>query len=308
MKRRDFLVLGAGAFVAASLPFTRGRGPRLVRRRVPLMGTIAEIAVVHDDAHPALDAAFAELHLVDETMSRFRADSDVGRVNRAGPGVAVDVDDTTALVLRHALEWAERSDGAFDPCLGRATELWDVGRRRTPPAATDVRRFAGRRLYSALDVDGNRAVVHDVDVALDLGGIAKGHAVDRAARALRERGVAHALVNVGGDLVAIGASEDGDPWRIGVVDPADPTRLARTLAVRDEAVATSGDYERCFDHGGRRYHHLLDTATAAPRVVQRHSLTVVAADCLTADAAATACFGLDDERMRELLAGRAQVV
>lgn len=307
MKRRDFLVLGAGAFVAASFPFTRGRGARLVRRRVPLMGTIAEIAVVHDDAHAALDAAFAELHFVDETMSRFRATSDVGRLNRAGPGAAVDMDGTTALVLRHALEWADRSDGAFDPCLGRATELWDVTRRRTPPVATDLRRLAGRRLYRALDLDGRRAVVRDADVAVDLGGIAKGYAVDRAARALRERGIAHALVNVGGDLMAIGASQDGDPWRIGVVDPADPTRLARTLAVRDEAVATSGDYERCFDHGGRRYHHLLDAATAAPRVAQRHSLTVVAADCLTADASATACFGLDDGRVGELLAGRARV-
>ncbi|MDH3590454.1 MAG: FAD:protein FMN transferase [Planctomycetota bacterium] len=302
--RRSVLALGAGAFVFAAVPYGRGRRPRLFRRRLPLMGTIAEIAVVHDgNPHAALDAAFAELRFVDETMSRFLATSDVGRLNHAGPGVAVTVGEQTALVLRHALSWAERSAGAFDPCLGRATELWDVTRRRTPPAAHEVRRFAGRRLYGALDLDGRRAVVSDGDVAVDLGGIAKGHAVDRAARALRERGVAHALVNVGGDLVALGASEDGDAWRVGVVDGDDPGRLTRTLMVRDEAIATSGDYERGFDHAGQRYHHLLDTATASPRTAKRHSLTVVAADCMTADAAATACFGLEDDGVGRMLGG-----
>ena len=306
--RRGFLALGAGFFAVAVIPLARSRARRLVRRRLPIMGTIAEFAVVGDDVHPAIDAAVAELEFVDSKMSRFRATSDVGRLNRAGAGVAVSVSGATADVLDHALRWAERSAGRFDPCLGAATELWDVTRRHTPPPAEKVDRLAARDLYRALDLDGGCAVVRDPDVLVDLGGIAKGYAVDRAARALRRCGVENALVNVGGDLVALGESEDGDAWRIGVADPADPTRILREIAIRDEAVATSGDYVRCFRHGGRRYHHLLDPKSGEPYRTARRSLTVVAQNCLTADAATTACFGLEPDRTDALLRGRARVV
>ncbi|MHC4491905.1 MAG: FAD:protein FMN transferase, partial [Planctomycetota bacterium] len=95
----------------------------------------------------------------------------------------------------------------------------------------------------------------------------------------------------GGDLYALGASEDGDPWRVGVRSAQDPTRLATTLTLTDMAVATSGDYEQFFKHQGEHYHHLLDPATGAPRKTKAHSLTVTAATCMTADAAATARFG-----------------
>jgi thiamine biosynthesis lipoprotein len=289
MHRRRFLALGAGAFAFAALPLA-GRRQRLVRRRLPVMGTIADIAAVGDQA--ALDAAFQELEFVDRTMSRFRADSDVGRLNRSADAVAIGA--PTAFVLERALAWAELSDGAFDPCLGRVTELWD---RRVPPDATRLRRLAGRRLYRHLDLDGARAIVRDPDVAVDLGGIAKGYAVDRAAQVLRERGVRQALVNVGGDLVALGRSPDGDAWRIGVADPDAPERWLRTIDLEDGAVATSGDYQRFFTHAGRRYHHLLDPATAAPRDTATRSVTVAATGCLTADAAATAVFACPELRL-----------
>jgi len=291
--RRKFLAIGAGVFTVAAIPFASRSRRKLVRRTLPVMGTIAEIALVAEDtraAHAAIDAAFVELHDVDRTMSRFKPTSDIGRINAAKVGVPVAVSAATAHVLESALRWAEQTDGAFDPCLGRAIELWDVTSRTEPPPHDQFARLAGRNLYRHLDLDHNRAIIRDPDVAIDLGGIAKGHAVDRAAQALRDRGYQNALVNVGGDLVALGESEDGDPWRIGVIDPNDPTRITRKIKIRDEAVATSGDYTRCFDHAGRRYHHLLDPATAAPRETKRHSVTVVAADCLTADVDATVRF------------------
>jgi thiamine biosynthesis lipoprotein len=146
----------------------------------------------------------------------------------------------------------------------------------------------------------------DRDAAIDLGGIAKGYGVDRAADALRHQGIARGIVNVGGDLYAIGRSEDGDPWRVGIRSPTDPDGLMGTLEVADAAVATSGDYERFFEYRGRRFHHLLDPETAAPRVSAAHSVTVRAASCIDADAAATAVFGLDQTDAARLLrsAGR----
>ncbi len=306
--RRNLLVLGAGAFVLAAVPLARSRRARLVRRRLPIMGTIADVAVVdadHDRAHAAIGAAFAALGDVDRRMSRFRATSDVGRANaRAGRGPVV-IGADTARVLAAALRWAEASDGRFDPCVGRAVELWDVGRRTSPPAGERVERLAARGLYRALDVDtwGSRAVARltEADAALDLGGIAKGYAVDRAVDALREHGVRQGLVNVGGDLYALGGSEDGDPWRVGVRSPDDPTRLVGRVDVEDAGIATSGDYERFFEHGGRRFHHLLDPRTASPRAVTTHSLTVRAETCMTADAAATAVFGMPRDAARSVL-------
>jgi thiamine biosynthesis lipoprotein len=153
---------------------------------------------------------------------------------------------------------------------------------------------------------GAPAIVRrDADVGVDLGGIAKGYGVDRAVEALRDWGVAHALVNVGGDLYALGDSPEGDPWEVGVRSPEDPGRIALRLRVRDRAVATSGDYEQGFDHAGRRYHHILDPRTGAPLEARIHGVTVLADACLTADAAATAAFGLGPGEARALVAGAA---
>lgn len=306
--RREFLALGAGAFAIAALPAALRPGRRLVRRRVPVMGTIAEVAVVARDpraAHRAIDAAVAELVFVDRTMSRFRRDSDVGRVNAAAVDEAVPVGRATAAVLGEALRWAEASDGAFDPALAGAVALWDVASRREPPPAADVRRFAGRGLHRYLELGrwrGRPAVVRrDADVAVDLGGIAKGYGVDRAAEALRSWGVADGLVNAGGDLYALGTSAEGDPWEVGVRSPVRPDALVATLRVADRAVATSGDYEQYFDHGGRRYHHLIDPATGEPWRTAVHGVTVVADDCVTADVAGTAAFGRPPARARRLV-------
>lgn len=310
--RRELIVLGVGAFAVAALPAVRRPAPRLVRRSVPLMGTLAEIGVVHRDpryAHAAIDAALEELRWVEQTMSRFTERSDVGRVNARAARGAVRVTPETLEVLAAAIGWAEASDGAFDPCLGKVAALWDVAHRRTPPPPTAYARLAGRRLYRAVDLDthaGGAAVrFTDPDVALDLGGIAKGYGVDRATHALRRWGITRALVNVGGDLAALGDSEDGDPWLVGVRSPDAPDRLAATLQLSDGAVATSGDYLQYFTHRGRRYHHLLDPGTAAPRLSAARSVTVAADCCMTADAAATAIFGMQLDAAHRLLAARA---
>jgi thiamine biosynthesis lipoprotein len=312
VNRRDVLVLGVGAFVVAAAPLALARRDRLHRRTVPVMGTLAEIAVVHHEpaaAQAAIDAAIAELQAVDRRMTRFTASSDIGRANRRAAGEAVALEPTTAAVLREALAWAQSSDGAFDPALGRAIGLWDVGHRTAPPADRQLRRLAGRRLYRALDVGawrGRDAVrFTDGDVEVDLGGIAKGFGVDRATDALRARSIERALVNVGGDLYALGESERGEPWVIGIQSPDDPTRVLETLTAHDSAVATSGDYLQYFAYEGRRFHHLLDPDTAAPRRTPVHSVTVVAATCLAADAAATAVYGMPPERAARLLAARA---
>ncbi len=307
--RREFLALGVGAFVVAATPGVIRPERRIVRRAVPVMGTIAEIGVVHRDeryAQGAIDAAIAELRSVDRTMTRFSDVSEVGRANVGAAAGPVAIGAATAHVVRTALAWADRSDGAFDPTIGGAVRLWDVGHRHTPPSAGEVRRHAGGGLYRSLELGrrGGEAVVvyHDPAIALDLGGIAKGYGVDRAVATLREWGVTDALVNLGGDLYAMGRSADGEAWDVGVRDPDNPHGLAARFRISDRAVATSGDYQQYFEHGGRRYHHLLDPRTGAPRQSGVRSVTVAADDCMTADAAGTAVFGQDSGSARRLIA------
>jgi len=263
------------------------------------MGTLGEIAVVHRDeryAQEAMDAAFGELKGVETLLTRYRRDSDIGKVNLGAFGSPQPVSPETAQVLAESLRWAEASDGAFDPCLARAMGLWDLGNRTLPPDVLEVGRYAGRGLFKALEIGrfaGERVVLfHEEDMGVDLGGIGKGYGVDRAVDVLRSWGIQDGLVNVGGDLYALGVSEDGDDWSVGVRSPDDPGRLATTLHMSDRGVATSGDYQQYFEHQGRRYHHLLDPRTGAPSEVRVRSVTVAANSCMEADAGATTAFVL----------------
>jgi thiamine biosynthesis lipoprotein len=266
------------------------------------MGTLGEIAVVHRDeryAQGAMDAAFQELERVESLLTRFRADSEVGRVNLGAFSSPQPVCGETVGVLQASLSWAQASDGAFDPCLASAVRLWDVGNRQVPPDVLEVRRFAGRGLYRALEVDrfaGDPVVLfHQEDMGLDLGGIGKGYGVDRAVEVLRSWGIRDAIVNLGGDLYAMGASEDGDPWKVGVRSPDDPGGVLTSLSMTDRAVATSGDYLQHFEHRGRRYHHLLDPRTGGPARSGLRTVTVAAATCMAADAGATTAFVVGPE-------------
>jgi len=306
--RREVILLGIGAFAVATAPFLIRRHRHLVRRSVPVMGTIADIGVVHRDqayAQAAIDAAIRQLRYVDRTMTVYSESSDVGRANLTATGHATAITSATAAVVAESLRWAEASDGAFDPCLGQAVNLWDVKNRSAPPEDKQVQQLAGQALYRALDlgVQGSTPVVRlaDAAAAIDLGGIAKGYAVDLAVRSLREWGIEHGLVNAGGDLYAMGESEDGDPWSVGVRSPQDPTEISYRFELANAAVATSGDYLQNFRYGGTLYHHLLDPVTAAPRRSTVHSVTVTADSCMAADAAATAVFGMEHEKAERML-------
>jgi thiamine biosynthesis lipoprotein len=311
--RREVIALGIGAFVVASVPFARRRA-RLYRRTMPAMGTIVELAVVHRDpryAEAAMDAALARMATVERVMTHFDPRSDVGRANLGAAREAVWVTPATASVIAAALDWAQASDGTFDPCLGKAVNVWDVEHRHEPPPESVFRRLAGRSFYRALDLDafrGHPAVrFGDPDLQLDLGGIAKGYAVDEAVIALRDWGITQAFVAAGGDLYAVGESDHGGPWQVGVRDPKDPDRVMATLPLSDAAVATSGDYFRYFDYQGRRYHHILDPITAAPRLTPEHSVSVAAPTCMAADAAATTVFGMTPDRASQALRAQAPV-
>lgn len=308
LDRRHFITIGVGAFVVAGLPLGVGRRRQLrtIRRSIPVMGTIGEFAVVHEDptkAELAIDAAIGALRRVETTMTRFTRTSDIGRANEAGWKGAVPIAADTARVVLEALRWARETNGAYDPAIGGVVELWDVTHRHAPPEQEAVRTLSGLGLYRTVEVDRTeRVYYHDRRVRLDLGAIAKGFGVDRAVDALRAHGITRAVVNVGGDLYALGLSVDGEPWRIGIQSPTDDRALAAILPATDCAVATSGTYQQFFRYRGQRFHHLIDPTTAAPRATPIQSFTIRAESCMQADVAATALYGTTPAYANALLA------
>jgi FAD:protein FMN transferase len=308
LSRRDFLGFSIGAFVVASVPLARRQPVGVIRRTVPVMGTIAQFAVVHRDpayAHAAIDAAVAELQWVERTMTRFTDTSDIGRANLFAVRDSVTIDAETARAVEEGLRWARAMDGRYDPAAGAIVKLWDVKNRHEPPPLDRIAELRGRHFYSSVEAGAFRGApalrFHGFGAQLDLGSVAKGFGVDRAADALRRWGIDKAIVVAGGDIYALGSAPDGEPWKIGIQSPDDERAIAGTLLLEDRAVATSGTYRQFFRHRGHRYHHIMDPATAAPLETPMRSLTIVADSVMQADAATTALFGLGEWDIRREL-------
>ncbi|MDI6870521.1 MAG: FAD:protein FMN transferase [Bacillota bacterium] len=262
------------------------------------MDTLVSVTVYGPRAVESGRAALAEFQRLDKLLSAYRSDSDLGRVNAAAGKEAARVSRETVELVALALRYAALSGGKFDPTVGPLVRLWGIeAGRAEPPAPGEVEE--ARRLVDyrrvMVDVPGRRLYLPEPGMALDLGGVAKGYAAERAVELLRQRGVKSALIDAGGNIVALGARPDGSPWRIGLRHPRRPGEVLGVVEVVNRAVVTSGDYERYFEAGGRRYHHLLDPAAGYP-AEGLQSVTVVGPSSTVADILSTAAFVLGPER------------
>jgi thiamine biosynthesis lipoprotein len=272
-----------------------------VSRSRLLMGTVVEIVAHGEDTErleDAVAAAFEEMARIEGLMTPHRPDSDVARLCRSEEGAGVSAE--TAEVIALGLNIQAASGGAFDMTLGRLKALWGIeSEQPRVPRAEEIRQALSGIGPGALRLEGKTVVKGNPALAVDLGGIAKGYAIDRAIAVLRDAGVASASVNAGGDIRLLG-ERPGRPWRIGIQHPRHPDGLLATLLLDEVAVVTSGDYERFFEEKGVRYHHLFDPRTGYPASLSR-SATVVAENAALADALATAAFVLGPEAGLRLL-------
>jgi thiamine biosynthesis lipoprotein len=236
----------------------------------------------------------AELDRVDGQMSTYKPGSDLSRFNRAPAGTWQQLPPEFFTVLRHALELAKDSDGAYDPTVGPLVNLWGFGpdqRPRQPPTAQAIAAAQARVGWWKLQADpATRRVRQPGGVYLDLSAVAKGYGVDQVARYLQRIGVGAYLVEVGGELRAHGRKPDGSAWRVGIERPdaaagavVDADELIDTVTLDERAIATSGDYRHVFEDGGRYYSHHIDPRSGYPVPHEVASVSVLASDCMQAD-------------------------
>lgn len=252
-----------------------------------------------EKAEEALTACFHEIERLEALLSISRDGSDVTRLNTAG-GNPVNISPETAEVLSQAKRYAELSDGAFDLTVRPITALWDFkAENPTVPAKETLLQVVKAVDYRQLMLTDTTAQLLPSG-AVDLGGIAKGYIADAVCRVLQEKGVTSALIDLGGNIVMCG-NKQGEPFRIGVKNPLDTTRLCAVITGEDGSVVTSGIYERGFTQNGVRYHHILDPKTGMPVDNGLASVTVVCRSSAMADALSTACFVLGEEKGMALI-------
>jgi thiamine biosynthesis lipoprotein len=255
--------------------------PQVVQQEAYVFGTRVAVAVYGEAPQRAEAALGAVLREFDRLHRSYHAwqPSELTALNQAlARGETAIVSAELAAMLVEAQRLAATGEGLFDPGLGALIELWGFHGDQFEPRLPDPRQLqallAAQPRIADLVIDGQRVSSRNRQVQLDLGGYAKGYALDRAAALLRAQGIHNALINISGNILALG-SKDGQPWRIGIQDPRPDRPPLATLPLYDgEAIGTSGDYQRYFELDGQRYAHLLDPRTGAP-ARGTHGLTVL---------------------------------
>lgn len=300
MKKRRWAAAITEIFLLVTLTVGCRKADAGVRREGIALDTVVSVTL-YDTADTALlDECFALIQQW-ETQLSCHADGDIGRLN-AAKGAALTVAPETAQLLSEALSYSRLTDGAFDVTLEPVTRLWDFKKENAVPPAQDAVKAALAKTGAArLHVEGTTVRLLDPAAGVDLGGIAKGYIADRLADYLRKQGVGSALLDLGGNIYALGSRNGGD-FRIGIRDPRDENSLVAVVTGQDCSVVTSGSYERGFTYQGCRYHHILDPATGYPAQTDLLSVTVVSPRSVDGDALATACFVLGKERGLSLIA------
>ena len=297
---RRLTVLATALLILMAAGAAMGVEPRLSMRRsvsypARTMGTYVQVVLVTTDSTRAAPDARAALRVftrTDSLMSNWTSTSEVARLNREAAAATVVVEPEVARVIERSLEVWRESDGAFDITVEPLVRAWGFlgGKPRVPSdsAAAEAFRHVGGRHLRFDPVARTLRYDHD-GVRIDLGGIAKGYAVDVAAESLRARGVRDALVDLTGNMLAMGKPSGGSGWRIGIRDPRDRMSHFARLQLNDEGISTSGKYEQFVAAGGRTFGHIMDPRTGQP-VEGLISVTLVSRSALTCDAWDTPLF------------------
>lgn len=311
---RSIVYLAAAAvtvmlFISLYVDIAGWRTPIKAQRESYRLGTIVRITLYGDDSKrlsDALDLSMKEIERLENLLSVNIPSSDVSLVNRASGKYPVKISEETGFLLEKALGWSERTEGAFDPTVGKIVRLWGIGTDGAAvPGADQIKQAVALTDFRKVSVV-HKAEGTFVQMAkgqrIDLGGIAKGYVTDKVRDLLIKEGVSSALIDLGGNIAVFGSPPKPGKWKLGLQHPFRPRGEYFGVAeVSDVSVVTSGPYERYFESNGVRYHHIFDPATGYPAQSDLASVTIISPDSTDADALSTALFVMGVEKSISLL-------
>ncbi len=317
--RRIIITVILLAFTAAPCAFFMLQGANyaipMVEKEAFLMGTIVQIKVPASERKRsgeivgAIDKAFNEIARIESLLSVYKEDSEVSKINRLKKDEVLKISDETFGLIKKSIDYSFRTDGAFDITVKPLVDIWAKAKTLGAlPGEEDIKNAVERvgSKYVVLDSLRKTISFKKEAMAIDLGGVAKGYAADRAAKVLIANGIHNAIVNPGGNMYCLGAPSAKKLWNVGIQHPRERGRIFLKLKVRNKAVITSGDYERFFMLGGRRYSHIIDPRNGYPMGDGNISSTVIADDASAADILATALCILGDKGLKLLDIGHGE--
>ena len=274
--------------------------------------TITVVSPSKEKAAEAIDKGFAEIKKLEGLLNYFSDKSEITAINKAAGTGPVKVSEETLEMMRKTLEISKTTRGTFDPTIAPVIKLWDFSNKRrdnSVPNATVIKDTLKLVDYKKVKINNKSEVfLTEKGMGIDLGGIAKGYAADKAMEAIKAEGIEAALVAVAGDIRGAGLSTSGNTWKVGIQDPRPGTESEKpwedifaSLYLEDMAISTSGDYQRFFIKDGKRYHHILDPVTGFPAETDLISASVIAPEGYIADGLSTAVFALGAEKGMTLL-------
>ena len=267
------------------------------------MGTKAKVEFESDDSQQAaklIEQVVAEMHRIDRLMSPFKPDSELSKINQQASRHPVAISDELFALLVKSEHFSRLTQGAFDISFSSVGYLYDY-RKHQRPDESQKKVLTPQINYRKILLNKSEKTVkfENDKLKIDLGGIAKGHAVDRCIEILIGHGIKNAFVSAGGDSRVIG-KKNGRLWYIGIRHPRDEGKLIVNLPLEEVAISTSGDYERFFIEDGIRYHHIIDPKTG-DSVRNTQSVTILAANSTVADALSTSIFVLGPDKGMQLI-------
>ena len=291
------------------------RKDKMYKESRTLMDTYCTITVVSpskERAAEAIDKGFVEIKKLELLLNYFSDRSEITAINKAAGIRPVKVSRETLDMMRKTLEISKATRGTFDPTLAPIIKLWDFSKKRLDNSVPDSRVIKDiLKLvdYRKIEINNKSEVfLAKKGMEIDLGGIAKGYAADKAMEAIKAEGIKAALVAVAGDIRGFGSSTTRNAWKVGIQDPRPETGSEKpwedifaSLYLEDMAISTSGDYQRFFIKDGKRYHHILDPSTGFPAESDLLSASVIAPEGYIADGLSTAVFALGAEKGMALL-------
>jgi FAD:protein FMN transferase len=279
--------------------------PQSSRTEFVLGGTVCTITLFEQGKDSIYRDIFSRLRKIENLMSVNIPSSDVSRINAAAGVEPVQVHDDVFKVIERAVYYAQLSGGAFDPSVGPLVSLWGIGSNNAKlPSPAEIDKVLPLINWQDIELDPQTKSVYlkNKGMALDLGAIAKGYAADETAAIIKKTMVERAIIDLGGNILILGEKKDKSLWKVGVQDPyGSRGSYIGILQITEKTVVTSGVYERFFEEGGTRYHHIFSPSNGFPVNNGFLSVIIITNNSMNADALSTAVFVLGYEKGRKLV-------